>query len=133
MIFSASESHKHAQNAQPCIEVRLCFAGALLYFENMADSFGRRDFSRPTLLSLDQHSLYYFTFESAVAPQRGEVVPSVLDFENCHSFVRAYQALQGQEENPGRLEQRVSKVALDLTVSMETRCCYLRTLLVLTR
>lgn len=34
---------------------------------------------------------------------------------------RAYQALQGQEENPGRLEQRVSKVALDLTVSMETR------------
>lgn len=34
---------------------------------------------------------------------------------------RAYQALQGQEENLGSLEQRVSKVALDLTVSMETR------------
>ena len=86
------------------------------------------------VISLDQHyfpstnTLYYFSFESAVARQRGGVVPSGLDFENCHSFVRAYQALQGQEENPGRLEQRVSKVALDLTVSMETRCCYLRTL-----
>lgn len=84
-------------------------------------------------ISLDQHSLYYLSAESAVARQRGEVVPSVLDFENCHSFVRAYQALQDQEENPGRLEQKVSKAALELTVSKENRCCYRRRLLVLTR